>query len=102
MKSCCEHLRGILCKLRMFVIQVEHLAYVFGANQSLLSNSSKTHSFLKKNYSRIDYIFAREGVTKNEWMTTYLNTHINPSEMCTKYLSGSEKRTRFASYFLRF
>ena len=65
MKSCCENLRGLLYELRMFEILVEHLACVFEDNQPVLSNSSKPHSVLKKNSSRISYHFFREGVAKN-------------------------------------
>ena len=102
MKSCCEYLRGLRYKLRMMGIPVEHSAYVFGDNKSVLSNSSKPHSVLKKKSSSIAYHFVREGVAKNEWRTTYLNTHLNPSDMCTKSLPGGEKRTRFTGYFLHY
>ena len=102
LKTCCEYLRGLRYKLRMIGIPVQNPAYVFGDNQSVLSNSSKPHSVLKKKSSSIAYHFVREGTAKNEWRTTYLNTHLNPSDMCTKSLPGSEKRTRFTSYFLHY
>ena len=76
-KSCCEHLRSILYELRMFGIPVDHLAYAFGDNQSMSSNSSKPHSCLKKKSSSVAYHFVHEGVSKNEWRTTYLNMHLN-------------------------
>ena len=102
MKTCCEYLRGLRYKLRMMGIPVEAPAYVFGDNQSVLSNSTKPHSVLKKKSSSIAYHFVREGVAKNEWRTTYLNTHLNPSDMCTKSLPGGEKRSRFTSYILHY
>jgi len=102
MKTCCEYLRGLRYKLRMMGIPVETPAYVFGDNQSVLTNSSKPHSVLKKKSSSIAYHFVREGVAKNEWRTTYLNTHLNPSDMCTKSLPSGEKRTRFTGYFLHY
>ena len=98
--SWCERLRGLHYELRMLEIPVEHGAYVFGYNQSVLSNSSMPHSVLKKKSWRITYHLFREGVAKNEWGTTYLNTHLNPADLCTKSLTGGEKRTRFTSYFL--
>ena len=88
MKSCCECLRGLRCKLRMLGIPVKHPACVFGDNQSVLSSSSKPHSFLKKNSSSIAYHFVREGVAKNEWRTAFLNKCLNTSDMCTKSLPG--------------
>ena len=38
MKSCCKCLRGLSYKRRMFGMPVEHAAYVFGDNESVLSN----------------------------------------------------------------
>ena len=38
MKSFCENLRGLRCKLRMFGTPVKHLAYASGDNQSVSSN----------------------------------------------------------------
>ena len=102
MKSFYECLRGLRYKLRMFGIPVEHPAHVFGDNQSVLSNSSNPHSVLKKKSSSIAYHFFREGVAKNEWRTTYLNTHLNPADLCAKSLPGGEKRTRFTGYFLHY
>ena len=33
---------------------------------------------------------------------TYLNTHLNPLEICTKSPSGGEKIARFTSYLLHY
>ena len=54
----------------MMGIPVEGPAFVFGDNQSVLANTSKPHSVLKKKSSLIAYHFVREGVAKNEWGTT--------------------------------
>ena len=102
MKQCCEYVRGLRYKLRMLGIPVELPTYVFGDNQSVLTNSSKPHSKLKKKSSSIAYHFVREGVAKDEWRLAYLNTHLNPADMCTKYLPSGEKRTRFTSYLLHY
>ena len=77
----------------MFGTLVEHPAYFFGDNQHVLSNSSNHRSVLKKKSSSIAYHFVRERVAKNEWSTTYLNTHLNSFDSCTKSLPGGEKRT---------
>jgi hypothetical protein len=100
MKQCCEYIRGLRYKLRMMGIPVEGPAYIFGDNQSVLANTSNPHSTLKKKSSSVAYHFVREGVAKDEWRTTYLNTHYNPADMLTKSLPGGEKRTRFTSYTL--
>ena len=102
MKQCCEYVRGLRYKLRMMGIPVEGPACIFGDNQSVLTNTSKAHSTLKKKSSSIAYHVVREGVAKDEWRTTYLDTHHNPSDMLTKSLAGGEKRTRFTSYLLHY
>ena len=58
------------------------------------------HSTLKKKSSSIAYHYVRGGCAKDEWRTTYINTHNNPSDMLTKSLVGGEKRTLFTSYVL--
>ena len=102
MKQCCEYVRGLRYKLRMMGIPVDQPTYIFGDNQSVLYNTSSPHSVLKKKSSSIAYHFVREGCARNEWMTTYLNTHLNPSDMLTKSLPGGEKRTLFTSYLLHY
>jgi hypothetical protein len=102
MKQCCEYIRGLRYKLRMMGIPVDLPTYVFGDNQSVLANTTKPHSTLKKKSSSIAYHFVREGTAKDEWRTTYLNTNFNPADMLTKSLPGGEKRTRFISYVLHY
>ena len=102
LKSCCEYIRGLRFKLRMMGIPVEMPTYVFGDNQSVLTNSSTPHSSLKKKSSSIAFHFVREGVAKDEWRVTYLNTNLNPADIATKSLPGGEKRVRFTSYFLHY
>ncbi len=81
MKSCCEYIRGLRYKLQrgMMDIPVEHHPmYIFGDNQSVLSNTSKVYSTLKKKSSSIAFHFIREGVARNdEWRTTYLNANVD-------------------------
>ena len=38
-KSCCEHLRCMCCKIRMFGMPVKSLACVLGDNQHIVSDS---------------------------------------------------------------
>ena len=55
MKSCCEYVRGLRYKLRMMGIPVEFPTFAFGDKQSVLVNSSKPHSSLKKKSSSIAF-----------------------------------------------
>ena len=83
-------------------IAVDLPAFIFGDNQSVLSNTSLPHSKLKKKSCSIAYHLVREGVPKTEWATTYLNTDLNPSDMLTKSLPGGQKRTRFTYFVLHY
>jgi hypothetical protein len=102
MKQCCEYIRGLRYKLRQMGIAIDTPTYIFGDNQSVLVNSSKPHSQLKKKSSSIAYHFVREGVAKKEWIITYLNTNLNPADMMTKSLPGGERRSTFTSYLLHY
>ena len=102
MKQSCEYVRGLRYTLRMMGISVEEPTFIFGDNQSVLSNTTLPRSTLKKKSSSIAFHFVREGVAMSEWRTTYLNTHYNPSDIITKSLPGGEKRNRFTSYVLHY
>ena len=86
----------------MMGIPVEFPTFTFGDNQSVLVNSSKPHSSLKKKSSSIAFHIVREGLTKDEWRDAYLNTNHNCADMGTKSLPGGEKRTRHTSFLLHY
>jgi len=102
LKTCCEYIRGLRYKLRMMGIPVNLPTFLFGDNRSVLINSSKPHSSLKKKSSSIAFHFVREGVAKDEWRVAYLNTNLNCADMATKPLPGGEKRTLFTPYLLHY
>ncbi len=56
-----------------------------------MCNTSHPHLTLKKKSSSIAFHFVCEGVAKQEWCTTYLNTHLNLADLLTKSLPGGEK-----------
>ena len=100
MKQAAEYVRGLRYKLRMFGIPVTEPAFVFGDNQSVLCNTTKPESMLKKKAHAISYHFIREGCARNEWRTSYINTHYNPADLMTKPLVGL-KRWGFVRMLLR-
>ena len=55
---------------------------------------------LKKKSSSIAYHFVREGVARDEWRTTYINTHENVADILTKPLPGGVKRNKFVGKLL--
>jgi hypothetical protein len=100
MKQCCEYLRGLRYKLRMMGIPCEGPAYILGDNQSVLANTSIPDSTLKKKNQSIAYHFIREGAARDEWRTSYVNTHNNEADLLTKLLPSGEKRKGFVRRLL--
>ena len=47
---------------------------------------------LKKKTVSTSYHFVREGVSGDEWHTSYINTKENPSDILTKNLPAGEAR----------
>ena len=100
MKQCCEYLRGLRYKLRMMGIPCEGPVYISGDNQSVLANTTIPNSTLKKKNQSICYHFVREGVARDEWRTSYVNTHDNTADLLTKQLPAGEKRKGFVRKLL--
>jgi hypothetical protein len=100
MKQCCEYLRGLRYKLRMMGIPCTGPAYILGDNQSVLSNTSIPDSTLKKKNQSIAYHFIREGAARDEWRTSYVNTHNNEADLLTKLLPAGDKRKGFVRRLL--
>ena len=95
MKVCTEYLQGLLFKLRMMVIGCDCPNFIYGDNQSVLSNTTMPHPMLKKKSNYIAYHFVCEGTARDEWRITYISTHENHSDMLTKPLSGGANCDKF-------
>ena len=63
MKHATEYVRGLRYKLRSMGIPVDECAYIYGDNKSVLLNSGKTHSQLKKKSNSVAYHHVRESST---------------------------------------
>ena len=55
MKQCCEYVRGLRYKLQMMGISCEDPTFIYGDNQSVLSNTTIPDSTLKKKSQSIAY-----------------------------------------------
>ena len=94
MKIGIETCRGLRYKLRMMGIPLSGPTYVYGDNQSVIHNTSKPESTLKKKSNSIAYHACRESVAMGESLTTHISTHLNPADLATKVLPGGIKRDR--------
>ena len=100
MKQATEYVRGLRYKLRMMGIPVDEPAFVFGDNKSVLANTTNPGSTIKKKCHSIAYHFIREGCSRDEWRTAYINTAQNIADLLTKPLPSGEKRWYFVSKIL--
>ena len=78
----------------MMDIPVKNPVFPYGDNQSLLWNTVVPDSTVKKKSSAVDYHFVREGVAKKEWVTGYINTSENCSDLIKKTVSSGQDRSR--------
>ena len=92
MKQGIETLRGIRYKLRMMGIEICGPSYVYGDNMSVIHNTSKPESVLKKKSNSICYHFLREAVAMKECFATHIPTLENWADLLTKVLSGKKRR----------
>ena len=100
MKQCFDYIRGLRYKLRMMGIPVEGPTCIYGDNQSVLSSTTIPDSTLKQKSQIIAYHFVPEGVARDEWRTSYVNTHQNEANLLAKQLPHGEKRKGFVSNLL--
>ncbi len=80
MKQATEYVRGLRYKLRIMSIPVDEPSFVFGDNPSILANTSRPESQLKKKTQSIVYHHVCKGCAKDKWRTTYINTHENVAD----------------------
>ena len=73
-------------------IPVNNTMFTHRENQSVLWNTAVTDSTLNNKSSAVDYKFVREGVARKEWITGYINTSENCSDLITKTLSSGQDR----------
>ena len=92
MKTGIENLRGVRYKLRMMGVPIEGPTYIYGDNKSVVNNTSKPESTLKKKSNSICCCFVREAVAMKECLTSHVPTLANFADLFTKVLSGSKKK----------
>lgn len=92
MKSGIEALRGLRYKLRMMGVPLRGPSYIFGDNMSVIHNTQRPESTLKKKSCSVAYHFCREAVAMDECRTCHIPTAKNPADLCTKLIYGNKRR----------
>ena len=88
LKNGMETVRGLGYKLRMMGIPIEGPAFAYSGNMSIIHNTQRPESMLKKNSNSVCYHYCRESVAMGECTTGHVPTKLNPVDLCTKVIPG--------------
>jgi hypothetical protein len=73
---------------------------LLGDNMSVIHNTQRPESVLKKKSIAICYHFMRESVAMGECLTAHIQTEDNPADLCTKVIPGGQLRDRLVNLVL--
>jgi len=100
MKVAMEVMRGLRYKLRMMGVPLSGPTYTYGDNMSVIHNTQRPESVLKKKSNSICYHAIRESVAMEEMLTAHVPTAENPADLGTKVIPGGQKRDHLVSKLL--
>ena len=92
MKIGMETLRGLQYRLRMMGVPISGPSLIYGDNMSVIHNTQRPESTLKKKSNSICYHAIRESVAMKESLTGHVPSVDNPADICTKVVPGGAKR----------
>jgi hypothetical protein len=92
MKHGIETVRGIRYKLRMMGVPLSGPTYVYGDNMSVIHNTQKPESVLKKKSNSICYHTIRESCAMGESVTGFVGSKENPADLATKIIPSGQLR----------
>ena len=95
-----EALRGLRYKLRMMGVELSGPSYIYGDNMSVIHNTQRPESVLKKKSNSVSYHAVREAVAMGECLTGHISTNENPADLCTKVIYGGQKRDHLVGLML--
>ena len=100
MKIGMEAVRGIRYKLRMMGIPISGPTFIYGDNMSVIHNTQRPESVLKKKNNAICYHAIRESVAMGESKTGHIPTDENVADLATKIIGGGTKRDHLTGLVL--
>ena len=100
MKVAMEYMRGLRYKLRMMGVPVTGPTYSYGDNMSVIHNTQRPESTLRKKSNAICYHAIRESVAMEEMLTAHVPSVQNPADLGTKIIPGGQKRDHLVSMLL--
>ena len=91
MKLGVEVLRGLRYKLRMGV-SISGPTFIYGDNMSVIHNTQRPESTLKKKSNAICYHAVRESVAMGESLTAHIPSDRNVADLLTMLLYGQKRK----------
>ena len=92
MKMAMEASRGIRYKLRMMGVEITGPTCTYGDNMSVIHNTQRPESVLKKKSNSVCYHAVRESVAMDEMRTSHVRSQFNAADICTKVITVKSKR----------
>ena len=92
--------RGLRYKLRMMGVPLSGPTYMYGDNMSVIHNTQRPESMLKKKKLSLCYHACRESVAMAEIITGHIKSPENVADIATKVLSAGQKRDYLVSKLL--
>ena len=85
-------MQGLRYKLRKMGVEIAGPMYTYGDNMSVIHNTQRPESRLKKKSNSICYHACREAVAMGEILIAYISTNDNIADLMTKVLPGGQRR----------
>jgi hypothetical protein len=100
MKNGIETCRGLRYKLIMMGVTLSGPTYVYGDNMSVVHNTQRPESFLKKKSSSICYHAVHESAAMGESIIGNVPSVDNTTDICTQVVPGGQKRNHLIRLLL--
>jgi hypothetical protein len=100
MKNVIETCRGLCYKLRMMDVTLSGPTFFYGDNMSVVHNTQRPESVLKKKSNSLCYYMVRESAAMGESIIGYVPSVDNPAYICTKVVAGGQKRNHLIRLLL--
>jgi hypothetical protein len=100
MKNGIETCRGLRYKLRMMGVTLSGPTFFYGDNMSVVHNTQRLESVLKKKSNSICHHAVRESSVMGESIIGHVPSVDNPADICTKVVPGGQKRNHLIRLLL--
>jgi hypothetical protein len=100
MKNGIETFRGLRYKVRMMGVALSGPTFVYGDNMSVVHNTQRPESVLKKKSNSICYHAVRESAVMGESIIGHMPSFDNPVYICTNVVPGGQKRNNLIRLLL--